>query len=114
MRLLLSLKKCDRAVDVAELKLVEGKVFVIWKWNLWSGEDIEADLTTEETECADNECCEEEEEELEASSLALHSIIFKCIGTTMEENYQYVLAEAAHARKNNIRELARYYNCMNV
>ena len=91
----------DRAVDVAEFKLVEAKVFVIWKWNLWSGEDIEAELTTVDTECADNDCCEEEEEELEASTV-LHSIIFKCIGTTKEEKYQHVLAKAAHARKNNI------------
>ena len=45
--------------------------------------------------------CEEEEEELEAST-ALHLIIFKCIGTTKEEKYQHVLAKVAHARKNNI------------
>ena len=25
----------DRCVDVKELKLVDGKVFVIWTWNLW-------------------------------------------------------------------------------
>ena len=37
-------------------------------------------------QCADD-CCEEEEE-LEASSTVLHSIIFKCIGMTKEENYQ--------------------------
>ena len=32
----------QRFYEGAEFKLIEGKVFVIWKWNLWSGEDIEA------------------------------------------------------------------------
>lgn len=66
----------SKNVDVSGLKLVEGKVFVIWKWNLWSGEDEDEDTSSGETHSDDN-CSEEEiEEEPEASaSYTLHSVV---------------------------------------
>ena len=82
----------DRAVDVAECRVQAGRGESICHLEIEfvEREDIEAELTAVDTECADNDCCEEEGEELEASTV-LHSIIFKCIGTTKEEKYQHIL-----------------------
>ncbi len=102
----------DRCVDVKELKLLEEKVFVIWKWNLWyideeenasaaedtssiedSSEVDEAGMHSEGMEYILSEV--DEGSDAPAESLSSYSVVFKCIGSMKEQNYQDVLANAA-------------------
>lgn len=93
----------SKEVDVSGLKLVDGgKVFVMWKWNMHSGEVSEAELPDEETIFS-----EDEEPEASASATSLYSVVFKCVGTTKQGKYQQVLSKAAAAMKRKEEVKAR-------
>lgn len=101
----------SKNVDVSGLKLVDGKVFVIWKWVLWSDEDEDSVSEGElpNSRETDNDCSEEEmQEEPETSAFdMLCSVVFKCVGTMKEEKYQHILANTALAKRNKVKVKAR-------
>ncbi len=98
----------DQSIDTAELTLFEdSKVFVIWKWEVLDTivdqhsitntdeEDEEAVSMIPET-CISDDDEEDDEEEV------IHSITFKCIGTSKEERYQETLAQVSLKKRNGI------------
>ena len=88
-----------RCVDVSGLTLMEEKVFVIWKWNVCDDLEYvsETDMSTSGDESAEAGQSRSDDEE----QACLNSVVFKCIGTCKEENYQQVLARAAALKKQN-------------
>ena len=95
------------------MSLVEGEVFIIWKW-LWAEqeqEDVVSDCSEEKDSIIvipETPLTSEDDADMdtdndgsvaEALQDTFHTVTFKCIDSTKEHNYQEVLASVALVRR---------------
>ena len=107
------MKEFDRSIDVSGLTLVDSVVFVIWQWEWKEAAD---DLNTSDSddeitvipetpldESSDDETDNEEQKLVQAaasisigtSPVVTHTVTFKCIGSTKDEQYEKTLMQVA-------------------
>ena len=107
------MKIVRQKVDVKSMSLVEGEMFVIWKW-LWAEqeqEDAVSDCSEDNdsiTVIPETPLTSEDDTDMdtdndgsvaEAVQDIFHMVTFKCIGSTKEQNYREVLARVALVRR---------------
>ena len=85
----------SRSVDIAQMQLYEGLVFIIWKWR-WvkDAHCVSSSSETEVEEDSNSEICNSSYSDHEATTVN-HSVVFKCIGCLKELRYQEILAEVS-------------------
>ena len=121
-------KEFDQSIDTTGMILLDNSaVFVIWKWEVLPFDESDTMQSMSSTDkepegrlgdkLQDGETVDDELEDERMS--VIHALTFKCIGTTKEERYQEILAEASlHMREGktvNVRltpEPRNPYNSM--
>lgn len=100
----------SESIDVSGLKLIEDRVFIIWKWDwrdgggfIFSDDDDSSTSITVIPETPPNSADSDVEDGEQRLDLALpshascltHTVTFKCIGCTKEFQYQEALCRAS-------------------
>ena len=102
------LEEFCRGVDVVGFQLTAygGELFVVWNWSVADMHDDNESAgdtcTVDNSVCSDQEQEEMVDDDRKSSNNTeeIHSVVFKCIGSTKEPRYQEVLAEAALKRRD--------------
>ena len=105
---LIPLEEFNRSVDItgAELSMFNDELFVLWNWvvlpevvsvpdSLLVDDQSEIQYVSDSDLEDNNEDAEEDTDAGTSSNDVLHSVVFKCIGSTKEHKYQELLAEMA-------------------
>ena len=102
-------------IDVSSLSLIDDEVFVIWKW-LWTEDEQDETMSDSDKDngsiivIPETLLNSEDDSDMDADSDSdmpvtetagdtRHTVTFKCIGCTREQNYQEVLARVAQVRR---------------
>ena len=102
----------ERCVNIDNCDIYNDKVFVMWKWT-WldecssDGEEDVAKLSDEDAaELSDEDAAELSDEHDQDTNNAIpaitHSVIFKCMGSTKEHEYEEALALAKRKMNDGI------------
>ena len=101
------------SINVSSLSLIEHEVLVIWKWP-WTEYELEETMsdcdedndsitvipeTLPSSEDVDMDAERDAFETETLDTVTQHTVTFKCIGCTKQQNYQEVLASVAQIRR---------------
>lgn len=89
----------SQSVGVDNLSLKDDEVLIVWKWS-WEQDNEEAAEATSAEEATTPPSEEEDNSESVSSDMEteIHSLVFKCIGSTKEMCYQEALKRAVDLR----------------
>ena len=104
------MKEFDRSIDASGLTLVDSVIFVIWQWECKEAAD---DLNTSDSDdeitvipetsldgSSDGKTDNEEQKLVQAAaSISTHTVTFKCIRSTRDEQYEKTLMQVVKGVK---------------